>query len=338
MINLEAIKSKFLKERVSAGLDIGSSSLRLIKLRFLQETVELAACEEIPLRPDAPSAINELAQRHNLERVNIAVSGPAVVTRYAVFPKMQPQELSQSLKFEAQKHIPFEINDVYLDAAILKSDLGDNKMLVLVCAAKKEVINARLKLFEGLKVKVNLIDLDCLGIINAFLFNYSEEKESAKTFALLDIGSRTSSLSIVDESIPGLNRDIHFGADDITRKLQEELHLDPVQAEEVKINPGPMHAAGITAAIEYVVSSLADEIRTSFDYYESQNASTVGRIFLSGAGSNIAGFRDSLANVLGMQVDHWDPLRKIIFGGNFDTQELKSQSLKLAVAVGLALR
>jgi len=76
----------------------------------------------------------------------------------------------------------------------------------------------------------------------------------------------------------------------------------------------------------------------SFDYYESQNASTVGKIYVSGAGSTIAGFKDSLSGLLGIEVEYWDPLRKILLAGDIDAQKIKDVSSQLAVAVGLALR
>ncbi|MCX5715254.1 MAG: type IV pilus assembly protein PilM [Candidatus Omnitrophica bacterium] len=338
MINLEGIRSRFLKPRFSVGLDIGTSSAKLIKLRFLKETVELVACEVAGYRKPLAEVVKDLAEKYKFDRVNISVSGSAVVTRYVVFPKMQPEELNQSLKFEVQKHIPFDINEVYLDAHILRTDLADNKMLVLVCAVKKDFINSRLKLFESPGLRVNLIDVDSLSMINAFLFNYSEDKASAKTLALLNVGNKTTNLSIVDELLPGLNRDIHLGGDNFTEKLQELLHLDFAQAEAEKLKYDPAQASGLLAATESVVSSLSREIRTSFDYYESQNASTVGKIFLSGAGTKLPGFKDTLANMLGIEVDFWDPLRKIIFGAELDAQNLKSIASQLAVAVGLALR
>ncbi len=335
---LDAIKSKFSTIRISAGVDMGASSVKLVKLKFLKETVELAACEIVTSQPDNSPVIKNLVQKHNLDKVNISVSGSNVVTRYVLFPKMQPQELNQCLKFEAQKHIPFDINDVYLDAHILKTDLADNKMLVLVCAAKKDSVNPRLKFFENLGLRVNIIDIDCLCVINSFLFNYSDEREAVKTFALLNIGAKISDLSIVDEGLPGLNRDIHIGGDNFTREIQEALQLDIAQAEAVKINPQPEHAAAASAATESVVSSLAAEIRTSFDYYESQNASSVGKILLSGGASQLVGFRDSLANMMGIEVNYWDPLRRILFDAALDAQKLKAQSQQLAVSVGLALR
>lgn len=336
--NLEAIKSIFQKDHFSVGLDIGTSTLKLVKLKFLKETVELAGCQVIGCRETASSAIKELAEQYKLDRVNISVSGQAVATRYVVFPKMQPQELNQSLKFEVQKHIPFDINEVYLDAHILKNDLADSKMLVLVCAAKKDFINSRLKMLEDLGLRVNVIDLDCLSIINAFLFNYSDEKESSGTSALLNVGGKVSNLSILDDKLPSLNRDIHFGGDNFTEKLQETLHLDFAQAESAKIKSDPVQADAVSAAIESAASILAAEIRTSFDFYESQNASSVNKIFLSGAGINITGFKDYLANTLGIGIDIWDPLRKIIFGAEVDAQKLKPFASQLAVAVGLALR
>jgi type IV pilus assembly protein PilM len=87
-----------------------------------------------------------------------------------------------------------------------------------------------------------------------------------------------------------------------------------------------------------VVTSLTSEIRTSFDYYESQSASSVAKIFLSGGGSRMIGLKDMLANFLGIEVEYWDPLKQIILSSDIDPQKIKALFSQFAVAVGLALR
>ena len=76
---------------------------------------------------------------------------------------MNTLELRQALKFEAQKHIPFSVSEVNLDGYILKDDLPDNKMLVLIAAVKKDLVTQRLKLIEGLGYHTNIIDIDSIA-------------------------------------------------------------------------------------------------------------------------------------------------------------------------------
>lgn len=334
------LKNKFSRDKFSLGLDIGTSAVKIIKLKVSKEGIELCGFDLQLASLDLTPLLRKIAQSQGGQqaRINISVCGPAVIIRYVNFPPMNDSELKQALKFEAPKHIPFAITELNLDGYILKSGLADNKILVLLAAVKKEFVNQRLKLFESAALKPDTIDIDSLALINAFNFNYSgEEALKDKTIALLNIGSAFSNLNILEGSTPRLSRDIQIAGNAFTKRLADALGLDFKSAEELKLNPPAEKVKNIASALEAVFSNLAAEIRTSFDYYESQNASAVEKIFLSGAGGNFSGFKDILANLLGIGVEYWDPLKRINLSANIDSQELKALSGQFAVAVGLAL-
>jgi type IV pilus assembly protein PilM len=325
-------KNKLQKEKLSLGLDIGTAKVKSVKLKFSKESVELCGFDTVP-------SLKEIVPLLEIKKVNISVSGPSVIIRYVSFPMMKASELKQALKFEAQKHIPFPIAEVNLDGYILKQDLPDNKMLVLVSAVKKEVVSQRLKIIEEAGLRVNVIDIDSLALINAFNLNYSQEKETkTKTVALLNIGASFSNLNILEGNSPRLSRDIHIAGNNFTQRISDMLGIDFKSAENLKLNPDKEKLPQVSSALEPVLTNLATEIRTSFDYYESQNASSVVKIFLSGAGSKFSGLKDMLANLLDIEVEYWDPLKKINIAKNLDAARLKASADQLGVAVGLALR
>lgn len=327
------------KERLSVGLDIGTSVIKIVKIKFSKETTELCDFNLEPTPVDLEPVLKRISESGDTKNINISVCGPSVIIRYVNFPKMNDVELKQALKFEAQKHIPFSIAEVNLDAYILKSELADNKMLVLLAAVKKEFITQRLKSFVAAGLNVNTIDIDSLALINAFNFNYSSDDNlKNKTVALLNIGASFSNLNILESGIPHLSRDIHIAGNNFTQRLQDTLGLDKKAAEELKLNPDKERLNNVTMAIESVLSNLADELRTSFDYYESQSASSVVKIFLSGAGGNFLGLKDILANSLGIEVEYWDPLRQVNLSNSVDQEKIRAKSYQLAVAVGLAIR
>ncbi|MBM3254748.1 MAG: type IV pilus assembly protein PilM [Candidatus Omnitrophica bacterium] len=336
---MPALKIGSPKEKIILGLDIGTSAIKFAKLRFTKGGVELCRIGIEPLQAGLEPILKNIIKDQNIKKANISVCGPSTIIRYVNFPKMTAQELAQSLKFEAQKHIPFSVSEVNLDAAILKSDLADNKMLVMLAAIKKDFLAARLKLIESAGFSVSNVDIDSVALINAFNFNYTKEDlPQAKSIALLNIGSSFSNLSILEEGMPHLSRDIQVAGNNFTQKLEDGLEIDFKSAEALKFtSPDKEKAQKITQGLESMLSSLAAEVRTSFDYYESQGTLSVAKIFLSGAGSIFPGFKDLLANILGIEVEYWDPLRKIKVSEEVDAQKIKMQLPRLAVAIGIAL-
>ena len=287
---------------------------------------------------DPIDVLKKIKHAQNADLVNISFCGSATVIRYVNFLRMSKTELRQALKFEAQKHIPFSLEEVYLDADILKDDLPDNKMLVLIAALKKEFLQMRIKSLEGAGLRPNIVQIDSMALINAFNFNYPKvEIPQNKSVCLLNIGSTISNVNIMDNTAARLSRDIHTAGANFTKKLMDTFSLDFKAAEELKLKSDPEKADKVKAAIESVLTNLAMEIRTSFDYYESQNNSSVVKIFLSGGGSKISGLKEMLASCLGMEVESWDPFKQIKISDKLDAVKLNKFSGQFNVAVGLAI-
>lgn len=343
MFSFDSLKGMFKgnagREKTPVGLNLGGSTVKMAKLKVLSDKVELCGYSVEPTPLDLEELLRKTAHAHEISAVNISVSGQQAIIRYVDFPRMTIGELRQALKFEAQKYIPFPVADVSLDATILREDLPDNKMRVLLAAVKKEFLDQRLKLLMASGLSVNVVDIDSLALINAFNHNYGDEESlKNKSVALLNIGSATSNLNILENRLPALSRDLPIAGNHLTQRIADVLTLDFKSAEELKVAGDRQEAEKVTAAIEPVVTKLAKEVRTSFDYYESRSVASVEKIYLSGGGSMHAGLKESLAAMVGVEVDNWDPLRRIVLAEGIDPVKVKAVSGQLAVAVGLALR
>lgn len=335
---LSKIKLPLAKDRFSIGLDIGTQSIKSVKLKISGNSTELVAFELLESQLDPIEALKKIKYAQNADLVNISFCGASTVIRYVNFLRMSKLELRQALKFEAQKHIPFSLDEVYLDAEILKDDLPDNKMLVLIAALKKEFIQQRLKSLEGAGLRAGSVQIDSVALINAFNFNYPKNDfPENKSICLLNIGSTISNVNIIDQAGARLSRDIHSGGANFTKKLMDIFNIDFKAAEDLKLNGEAEKANKIKAALENVLTNLALEIRTSFDYYESQNNSNVVKIFLSGGGSKVFGLGELLASSLGLEVESWDPFKQIKINDKLDLTELNKFSGQFNVALGLAL-
>jgi len=346
------IKFPKIKEKFSIGLDIGTQSIKCVKLK-INDAIELVNFDLEEGQLDPTEVLKKIKHAEDADLVNISFCGASTVIRYVNFLRMNKAELKQALKFEAQKHIPFSLNEVNLDAEILKNDLPENKMLVLVAAIKKELLQQRLKILENSGLRPNILDIDSVALINAFNFNYPKiEVPENKSICLLNIGASISNVNILDNRVPRLSRDIHSAGANFTKKLMDIFELDFKAAEELKIkpegsglasdsqshNPDPERADKVKAGVESVLTNLAAEIRTSFDYYESQNSSSVSKIFLSGGGSKISGLSEMLAISLGIPVEPWDAFKQIKISDKIDSPKLNNFAGQFNVAVGLALR
>ena len=347
------IKKSGAKERFSFGLDIGTQSIKCVKLKVTGSAVELVAFDLQESMLDPTELLNKIKHAQGADLVNISFCGASTVIRYVNFLRMNKCELTGALKFEAQKHIPFSVEEVNLDAEILKDDLPENKMLVLIAAIKKELILQRIKVLENAGLRANIIDIDSLALVNAFNFNYpktdlpenksennglASASQSRKSICLLNIGSTITNVNILDNGLVRLSRDIHSGGANFTKKLMDIFEMDFKAAEELKINPPEDKANKIKAGVESVLTNLASEIRTSFDYYESQNTANVVKIFLSGGASKITGLKEMLGACLGIPVETWNPFKQIKIPDTIDRQKLNKFYGEFNVAVGLALR
>ena len=327
------------KEIFSLGVDVGSVSIKVVKLRLFEEKAEIVDLKIEPFALDSAPVLKAIAQTMQAKRINLSISGPSSIIRYVDFPKMNPEELKQAMKFEAQKHIPFTLAEVNLDSYILRQNSADNKMRVLLAAVKKELVSQRLKLAQEAGLTVNLIDNDSLAMVNAFNFNYPvNAQEEQKTIALLNIGALNSNLNILEGSTPSFSRDIHIAGNNFTQKIADLLGLDFKAAEAQKLNPDADKKDKIVMALDSVVSRLVNEIRTSVDYYETQSASSVTKIFLSGGSSQAVGLKEKLAVSLGTEVELWDPFKQVTIASSLDAGNVKKFASQLGVAVGLALR
>lgn len=329
----------FKKPQFSVGLDIGTATIKSVKLKFFQDSVELSDFHLASAQPDLAGALKEFSSYQNVRCINTSVCGQAAVIRYVTFPKMAQEELRKALKFEAQKYIPFPLSEVNSDCTILEHNLADNKMLVAVVAVKKDFIEKRLKILQENNFKIYNLDMDSLALINAFNFNYPQNEAGLpKSIALLNIGATFSNLNILEVGMPFLSRDINIAGNNFTQKIAESFSLDFPTAERLKINPDKEKLIKINQAIESILTNLTNEVRVSFDFYESQSTFSVAKIYLSGAGSLLLGLKDNLANLLGIEIEYWDPFKKINIPKNIDSEKLKLLSNQLVVAVGLALR
>ena len=337
------------KARTSLGLDIGSSTVKIIELTGDGDTLCLSKVGVAEIigknRDSVVTAVKKASAEANIvpkafgTKVAIGLSGQSVIVRYIRVPKMSEEDLSTSLKYEAAKHIPFEINDVVLDFQVLDNTQNDtNTMEVLLVAVKKDLVNQRLELLKACKLEPVVIDVDSFAIINAFEHALSSVfKKKDNVISLINIGAQMTNISILDSGISKLTRDINIGGKDFSEAISEDSGVDIKEAEEMK--KSKKESQKIIEPIKSIAAKLVDEIRMSFDYYESQVPDkNIADIYLSGGSSQIFVISDIMHEKIGVETHIWNVIDNLKISDEINAEKIKGLYPFLTVAVGLALR
>ncbi|MEA3305398.1 MAG: type IV pilus assembly protein PilM [Candidatus Omnitrophota bacterium] len=335
--------NRFIKyEKSCIGMDIGSYAVKTVKLfrekdNFKIQSIGYVRVKKPFSRDNMVEAVKESAAKAGVlnREVNIAVSSPSVIVRFIELPRMTADELRNAVSFEAEKYIPFSVNEVILDHQLLIPRLKDNKMLVLLAAAKKDLVAERLNLAGEAGLSVGLLNVASFADVNAFFMTAGRKKN--ETSALIDIGSKATDINIIADDILYFARSVQLGGDNITKALSELYSIDFEKAESLKLNPGNK-TTEICEKIRSIFQNIIDEIQLSFSYYENQSGRAVEKVYVTGGGAKALNFCALLGENLSAGMTVWDPANFMELNSSIDTQLFNSIKNQLGVSIGLALR
>jgi type IV pilus assembly protein PilM len=246
--------------------------------------------------------------------VIISVSGPNVLVRFITMPKMRDEDLKNAIRFEAEKFIPFNIKDCILDSQVLSKSDRENKVNIMLAAAKKDYVLARIKAVEEAGLSVTMVDVDAFALANSFLKNFPA-LDATKSFALLNVGASATNLSILRGPSIYFARDVAIGANDFLNK------------------PDAMNYA------KQVLSNFMDEVRLSFSYYENQGGMGIDEIYISGGANDLAGLAEAFVENFASKPIAWNPLQYLdAASSGVDVKFMENSKSSFAVASGLVLR
>ena len=336
------------KPRVPAknkvGLDIGAHAIKMLEISWGANNKP--ALVGLGLKKVTGASKQEIAglvktlaeeSKISTKEVNISVSGPSVIVRFISMPKMEDESLKSAIRFEAEKFIPFNINDCIVDFQILKREDKENKLSILLVASKKDPVQEKIKLVEEAGFTVNVVDVDSFALTNSFLANFPPSEQDT-TFALLNIGAAFTNLSIVRKGSIYFARDVAIGSNDFNLAISKRFGVDVKAAEILKISPKDK-LQEISSCTRAVLNNLLDDIKLSFSYYENQSGRNIDEIYVSGGGSAITGLDEALQESFGSKLSFWNPLEFLKTSTTGTTAALIDKvKNSFSVAAGLALR
>jgi type IV pilus assembly protein PilM len=342
--------------KLAVGLDIGSSSVKLVQLKQRKDALQLVAYGSAPLPPEAivdgammnSSAIVEAIhgllseQRVKAKDVAIGVRGHSVIIKKIQMPRMTQEELDESIQWEAEQYIPFDVKDVHIDTQILSEGDASGQMDVLLVAAKKDMINDYTSVCAEAGLNVSVVDVDAFAVQNAFEANY--EPPAAETVVLVNVGSSVSNINVLANGATTFTRDVTMGGSAFTEEIQKQLNVSYEEAEALKIGGNGESDAVVPQEVERVIQGVAEqmagEIQRSLDFYAATAADhRIARLFLAGGTARLPALLKSIESRAGVPVEVMNPFRSIdIDHKRFDPALIASASSGAAVALGLALR
>jgi len=350
----------FSRTKPLIGLDIGSSAIKLLQLDEAKSGYRLVRFGLKPLSPemivdgtvmDAGSVIETIKdlikeQKVKVKDVAISVSGHSVIVKKINLPTMTEDELEESIKWEAEQYIPFDINDVNIDFHVLgtlDTNEAQAQLSVLLVAAKKDKLNDYMRLVTESGLNPVVIDVDAFALENMYGVNY--EIQEGEVVALINIGASVMNINILKSGSSVFTRDISIGGDRYTEAIQRDLGLSYEDAERAKEGQQAegVDREALTNVLTTVNGEVLAEISRSFDYFKTttsqERQSRIDKIMVSGGVAKVNGFVPYLSEKLGVTAEIANPFRKIEINPKlFNVEFVQAMAPAAAVGVGLAIR
>ncbi len=354
------ISLPFMKRKGSTvGLDIGSSLIKIVEIDHSGALPKITHFGMTKLLPEAIvegeimdrnlviDGIRECIEQAGVEsdEVVTAVSGRAVIVKKVVMDKMPAEDAREAIFWEAEQHIPFDIDDVCLAFQILQGDIGANQMEVLLVAAKKDMVNTHASLIKDAGLSPTIVDVDSFAVQNCFEVNRGAvgDDSDKKVIGLVNLGSDVTNINIIQNNSPQFTRDIGAGSNNFIERLQKDLGVDYDEGQRIISGDlGDHDEAKIRRIIESGADDLSLGIERSIAFLKAAgDADSIDEIVLSGGGAHVPFLKEIISEKHGVEISVHNPLEGIEYEegvfGEYE-QQLDKITPLLTVGIGLALR
>jgi len=346
----------FASKKDIVGIDVGSSAVKIVRLRESRGSFHLENIGIMPLDSetivdntimDSTAIVESIrnllnAMKVKTKRVATSISGHSVIIRKISLPVMSEAELEASIQWEAEQYIPFDISEVNIDFQILGPDARDpSQMNVMLVAAKKDFVDDYTSIFAESGLEPVVMDIDCFAVENMFDYNYGFVEN--EVVALIDLGASATSVSVLRGETSIFTRDIQTGGNLLSEELQKRLGVSSEEAERAKLgdrNISDVDPDSVDEILADAIENLVQEVQRSLDFFSATSSEDqVSKIYLTGGVSNSAKVREKLQERLGITVERVNPFRNVTINEKeFDPEYLDAIGPMFSVAAGLAMR
>lgn len=352
------ISLPFKKKPSTISIDVGSSLIKVVEIEHSEKIPRIVHFGISKLLPEAivedeimdrnlvVETISECVDKSGITGKNVvsAVSGRAVIVKKIVMDKMTAEDAAEAIFWEAEQHVPFDIDDVCLDFQILDEDIGANQMEVLLVAAKKDMVTDYAELIKDAGLNPEIIDVDSFALQNSYEENYTSSEEGEdEVVGLVNIGSDVTNINIIQNDSPHFTRDISVGTSSFIEELQKEQGLDYEEAlRVVRGDLGDIDEESVKEIFRKKAKELSLGIERSISFLKAAgDADKIDKIILSGGGARLPFLQEILSDKHDIEFSIHNPLSQIDFDEGIFTEygeDLDEIAPLLTVGIGLALR
>ncbi len=341
----------FGRKKTTIGLDIGSGLIKVAVIDHVRGEPELAKVVITPLLADAivegeimdpgivTDAIRSAIDQAGLKTKDVvtAVGGRDVIIKKIQIERVKEQQARELMRWEAEQHVPFDMESVELDFQILDPDADGMEMSVLLVAAKRDLIETKMRLLSDAGLGTAIVDVDAFALHNAFEINHPDAMRGV--VGLVNIGHEITNINILEDGVPILTRDLTVGTRRFREDLQRERGLGSDEAESL------LHGYDRSAHLDAVIGSRGEEIAVgveraaAFLTSSSRSGGQLRAVYLCGGGARVPGLADALGRRLRLPVDLANPLANLrVRDGALDNLVTDEVAPLLMLPIGLALR
>ena len=348
--------SFFRSNRVIA-MDIGAAQLKLAEFAVVKAGIELtnlAVCSmgiEPGKEADPTMAIMDAIQGVMKEKA--IRPGPVVLTvtgalmRQIKLPPVKRNKLHQTILYEAQQNMPFPMEEVVWDYAVMGA--SENELSVELAVIKKDIVKNLTDCVEAVGLEVEIVDAAPVALYNTVRYNYGELKGCT---LVVDIGAHSTNLIFMEEGRFYLRPLPLVGTGNvITQQLMKEFSMSFKDAEELKFAHASVAFGGsyedysdkvlskVSKTVRGVMTRLHIEVERSINFYRTQQGgASPSRMLLAGGTSVIARTDEFFKEKLKMDVEYLNPFRNIIVNESISEDVIGACAHVMGEAVGVGLR
>ena len=339
------------------GIDIGTSSLKVIQLNIGKSGATLETYGELQLGPymgaDVGKVVNLEPSKLALALVDIireanvtarscalAIPHSACFVAVAHFPTRDQTQLVSMVPVEARKYVPMAMNEVTLDWFIIpdppriEGAPEPTETRVLLAAIYNESLNRYRGVVQNAGIAVGSNEIETFSVVRSSIH------ESDGSILLLDLGASSTKLYIVESGILQETHRIPLGGQELTSAVGTALNLGYGEAESIKRQMGLLsdtYDPRIGAALAPIVDRIFTETNRALTRYERDMQIKINTIVLTGGGALLVGLLERAQATFAREVTIANPFSKVEYPA-FLEETLREAGPSFSVAMGVALR